>query len=497
MIWLTTSYRYLALLITTVVAAALFYPYFSLNHDSSWYLVATRMWLDGEQLYFGIVEINPPLAFYLTAPALYLADGTGLNPTTAFLLYTVALAGASSLWLIRIVLRADLSAGARAALLLGGMAGLFVMPLQEFGQREHIMLILALPYLYHLILGDRGGATGRAERVALGVVATLGLALKPYFLLIPALIVLVGPVRRLLGRMFDPANLALGVGLVAYVGFIATVHPEYFSRIVPVATQVYGSYGVGWSRVVLRREMFALLCFVALYCGRGRLADGISMRLLGAIIGALAVYLVQFKGWNYQILPLSFLLMLGSVWLFQATATLSRSDLVVGVLTIVILFLTLGRQIEYGPYRARTTAAFAPFVDRPGTPVMVLSSNLSPSFPFVNEVQARWSSRFPAQWHIPGALVGKARADCRMQPQRCATLDSILADARTAMIEDIIRYRPKLVFVDVRRNKSYFERLPFDYLAFLRQDQAFAPLWTSYRKVGQAAGYEVWRRQGT
>ncbi|NVD44216.1 hypothetical protein HUV48_04190 [Altererythrobacter sp. HHU K3-1] len=479
-----------------MVVAALFYPQFSLNHDSSWYLVATRMWLDGERLYVGIIEINPPLAFYLTAPALYFAGSVGLAPTTGFYLYTVVLSGASSLWLMRIVLRANLSTGAQMALLIGGIAGVFVMPVREFGQREHIMLILALPYLYYLILGDRGAPIKLAERIALGAVAAIGLALKPHFLLIPALIVLVAPLRDLFSRMIDPANLTLGTMLVAYAVFIAAVHPEYLSQIVPVATQVYSSYGGGWVQVLLRREMFALLCFVALCCCRGKLADGISLRLQGAIAGALMAYLLQFKGWNYHVLPFSFLLMLGSVWLFWARGAFVRRDMLVGALAIVVLVLTLGRQVELGPYRAPTTAAFAPFIERPDMPVLVLSSNVFASFPFINEVQARWSSRFPAQWYIPGAMVGLAQADCPREPQQCARFDDILFRARTAIIEDIARNRPELLFVDVRREKSYFEGLTFDYLAFLQRDPAFDPLLASYRKVGHAAGYEVWRRQG-
>ncbi|MCA9170349.1 MAG: hypothetical protein KDB23_21875, partial [Planctomycetales bacterium] len=56
----------LLLLMGALVAAAIFYPMATLNHDSSWYLIATRMWLDGAQLYQDVMETNPPLAFYLT-----------------------------------------------------------------------------------------------------------------------------------------------------------------------------------------------------------------------------------------------------------------------------------------------------------------------------------------------------------------------------------------------------------------------------------------------
>lgn len=484
---------YPALLAVTMAAAALFYPQFSLNHDSSWYLVATRMLLAGERLYVGVVEINPPLVFYLTAPALYLADLTGLSDTRAYLYYAIALGGLSSLWLSQIVRRSSLESAAQDVLLLAGLVGIFLLPVGEFGQREHFLLIFALPYLYRLILGDRAPQVALAEKVALGLFAFLGLALKPYFLLIPAAIVLAGPFRSLFKRTIDPANLALGCSLLAYAGFIMTAHPEYLTQIAPLATRVYSSFGFTPTGVLLRSEMLALACLVPIYFWKGAPADGVTLRLLGAAGGSLASYLVQFKGWNYQIIPTSFFLMLGGVWLLWAKSAIPRRDLLIGVLAAMVVFLTLGRQLERGPYQAGTSATFSNYVERPDEGILVLSSNVSAAFPFVNEVKGRWSSRFPTQWLIPGAMVGLKTADCRAQSDACATFERILADARTAIVEDMARHRPDLVFIDVRQEKSYFEGLPFDYLGFLHEDPAFAPLWMHYRLEGEVIGYQVWK----
>lgn len=114
--------------------------------------------------------------------------------------------------------------------------------------------------------------------------------------------------------------------------------------------------------------------------------------------------------------------------------------------------------------------------------------------PFINETGSHWASRYPALWPIPGAIVGISRTDCRRDAARCAEFRHILADARRATIADMKRYQPELVFIDVRRSKSYFGGQPFDYLAFLSIDPAFAPMWSRYRKVGEMPGFEVWRR---
>ena len=67
----------LASLALLVVASALFYPQHDLSHDASWYLIATQKFFSGAELYSDIYEINPPLAFYLTIPSLYISNALG------------------------------------------------------------------------------------------------------------------------------------------------------------------------------------------------------------------------------------------------------------------------------------------------------------------------------------------------------------------------------------------------------------------------------------
>lgn len=60
-----------------------------INQDSAWLLVATEKWLNGAVLYRDIVEVNPPLIFFLTAPILRLEQVFGLTPTANFHLVLV------------------------------------------------------------------------------------------------------------------------------------------------------------------------------------------------------------------------------------------------------------------------------------------------------------------------------------------------------------------------------------------------------------------------
>lgn len=489
-----SSYIHLLALIATAAAAALFYPQFSLNHDTSWYLIGTRMFLEGEQLYAGVVEINPPLAFYLTVPAIWIADSTGLTEATAFFCYAIAMGVLSSWGSLAVLRRSQLEPGAQHILFLGGLLGLFVVPVGNFGQREHLMLIYAAPYFLLLIAGAETIAMGWWSRFMFGFVATLGLALKPYFLLIPGMILIAGPPGSLLKRILEPQNLGLGAGMLAYLYFVVTVHNEYLTQIVPMANLVYGTFEADWSNVFLRPELAGILYLCGLFAWKPESSESLDWRLLGGAIGALLCYLVQFKGWNYQVIPLNYFITLAALWLLHSRIDLARRRTVFAVLAILVLFLTLGNQIRHGPYRSQFTASFSRYVERPGQVILVLSSNVSASFPFVNEVRGRWASRYPAQWLVPGALVGKSTTDCSQARDDCRAYDAILAKARLADIEDLQRYAPDLVYVDDRKHKSYFEGLRFDYLEFLGTDPRFPAIWSRYEYRGSVAGFQVWSK---
>ena len=44
--------------------------------------------------------------------------------------------------------------------------------------------------------------------------------------------------------------------------------------------------------------------------------------------------------------------------------------------------------------------------------------------------------------------------------------------------------KPKLIFVDIDRDKTYFKRLLFDYVKEFSKNNDFKTLWNSYHYVG-------------
>ncbi len=483
----------LLVLIAVSLLAAWFYPLFSLNHDASWYLIATDRFLDGADLYTEIFEINPPLAFYLTVPPVAAARTFGSDPTTAYFLYCVAIGLLSSLWTLHILGKADLPNRDRRALFYAIIVAQFVLPIAEFGQREHLMLLLAMPFFISQIFRSRLPRPGTSEQIALGITASLGLLLKPYFLLIPAAIGLMRLWQERDLKIFvDPAYLALAGATILYLTFIVVAQTAYLALVIPMAIHVYDAYGMDAAGVVSRPELLGL-ALMAIVIWRSGLVSGKGLQVLvAASIGAAMAYLFQFKGWNYHILPLSAFLLVGAAWVAVSRLETIRRDALVAVSIALLVITTLGVQLVRGPYESPTKTSFEQSVGSEDQSILILSTNVWASFPFVNEVSGKWASRYPAQWLIPGAYNRLAQGDCGSEGVACSELEGVLDFARNSIIEDIEQFQPDLIFVDEREEKSYFRSLDFDYFEFLAADARFEEIRPCYERVGEAIEYGVY-----
>src|SRR6267154_4809745 len=167
-----TSVVAVLLLVVWLATAMVFYAHWSLNHDTSYFLLATRRWFAGATLYRDIVETNPPLIFYLTAPAVAASELLGISASTAFVIFVCLRAGCTLVWCWSVLRRVpEIPAAGRYAIVAACFAALIVTPAYNFGQREHLFIVFALPYFLALGLSAGNLRLPFAERAALGFYA--------------------------------------------------------------------------------------------------------------------------------------------------------------------------------------------------------------------------------------------------------------------------------------------------------------------------------------
>lgn len=457
-----------------------------INHDTAWYLIATRDWLAGAELYVDIVEVNPPLAFYLTIPAVVLAESLpiGLVNAQYTLIATLLWISLTMIWRVSGVLATE----KRIVLLLAASAALVVPFLSSIAQREHLMVVFMLPWITgRIVLGaSASGETGRA------LFAALGICIKPFFVLYPLAITCLDVWHTRSPRpIVSPSNLVfLGVGL-GYVGLVALRHPTYLTDIIPVARDVYQAYGLDDAAVL--RPLFDPVMLLGLVCvlATARTVPG-GGNLAAAAGAGLAIYLIQWTGYNYQFLPiLSFVLLGAGLILVHA-----RIASLAGVLALAVAVAVIVPFVRTGFHSAEATDVLArAILDSGGSERLnVVSTTLPPGPAVALATGADWTSRYPALWLVPGAVNGLAATDCTSEPDRCARLRAIRDRTREEIVSDLVDGQPDTLVFDTRY--LYILVADFDWITFLSEDEGFRDFMGDYGPPQTVGPFRIHRRQG-
>lgn len=485
-----TSLPDLALAVAVALAVVAVFWGRLVNHDIAWYLFATRDWLAGAQLYVDIVEVNPPLAFYLTVPALGLADLLKIDDEQGHILAVALLLALGLFWSGRILLAAhEMPTWKRLAFLLGTALAILIPTLNGLGQREQILVICFLPWA---LLEASTRPVRQGQILAAALFAAIGMCLKPHFVALPLAVTVLNCFDT---RSFRPfltlSNMVfLAVG-IAYVGYVWAVHPAYLLQTAPAAMWVYGAFGkpmpVVLSGVGRHLALFALLIAVAHRSG----SLTREVRLFAALaVGGFFSYMLQSTGFAYHKVPfLAFTAIASFFLLLQASRTWATS-----IIAAVTILAIAGLGLMQGFYRNRVLPEITEAIEDLGpiNSLITLSSQIHTGPPIALALGADWASGYPHNWLVPGAVNRLANTDCMVEEEVCARLEAIAAQNRTANIRDIDRLQPDLLIVD--QKSAVFDTPRFDWLAFLAEDPAWAAVFADYRQVAASGRFLYFQR---
>jgi hypothetical protein len=439
----------LALAALVAVAIALRH-WLAANTDVSWLLTCAERVIDGGRLYADIIETNPPMAVLVYIPGVLLARALGCPAETV----TDALVFAA----ILVSLAATASILRRSAARRGvpgwplGLLGFFVLailPMQTFGQREHIALIGLLPMLAVIALRAQGEAPPRWAVVTAGLGAGVALAFKPYFAIglgcgLGALAVQARAWRGLVA----PENvIAAAFGALYLVG-VTLLFPEFFSVIGPMVRDVYLPVGLPFEALLAKPAvpLWAILTLAILALRRRGGIDATLLLLLASSAGFALAFLAQRKGWPYHSYPMLTLALLG---LGQALLSPARPAPgralrigVVLVLAVVAVRAMLWFDVAFDARPLRQA------VSRLGPRPAILAITGEPGIghPLVRALGGTWVSRQQGLWIA--TYLEFMRRDGPLGPARDAMLDAYAARERAMLIEDIRIRPPTVVLVD-------------------------------------------------
>jgi hypothetical protein len=467
-VWLISA----VFLLVLAVALASAQP----HPDVAYFVYVSQRWLHGMQLYVDLIEVNPPLIIVLTTFPVWLAEQLDL-PATAVFMAAVGLVIVLSSWLTARLLAAYsplFSDRLRTACAI--VIVFAVVPRLAFGQREHLLTALVLPYLALVALRLRGQPIRAWLAIAIGIAAAVGFALKPHQILALVLIEAFALARGL--RPFRPETWAVAAGLVVYVVGIFALFPSYFTETLPLVLTYYRVDDIPWSTLFGSRY-FIGMCIIALaVAALSRVRqpnDPLPIVLSAFALGAAIAYLAQRKGWFYQTLP--FFLVAGLCLAYRLADIAERWAqlptrrpswrLVLGTIALMVIVqgLFIGKQIVTVVEAPRTPAYQLAERIRQGhfQKVLILSEETDVIWPVVIATDVEWASRFISGW----ALRSESILDQQTGQRSQRILDM--------MAEDFVTMRPDVVVFSTADS--------LDYLGMLLESPTFAARWQSYAEV--------------
>lgn len=484
--------RWLPLAAVFVLALAL-RPFTIANTDVSWGLTMAEKWLDGARLYIDLIEVNPPATVYLYVAPVVLGRALGIAPeiVAAALVF---LAIALSLWLSIRILRNGgvIGGGEQWPLLTIAAAALAVLPGQNLGEREHVALILFLPWLAVIAVRTRGATPDPAAVVVAGIAAGLVAIIKPHF---AAALIVTAAAAAWSARSWRPLlaveNWIAAALLGAYALFVALVYPRFYTDMMPLLADVYIPVHASFARLVfffatpLWIASFALIAFLK---GRDALRAPFVL-LLAASAGFSVSYYVQQKGWPYHSYPMLALALIAVAIAFIDRWHRTDDDgaRIARLATAVLAALIAGTAYLWMNFAVDCSALAAPIrALKPHPKMLALTADLAYGHPLVRQVGGTWVSRVSAEWITAGV---KARLfKGRLDPATEARLEADARRDRVMLTEDIARNRPDVIVV---------QPLPdLDWLAWARSDPALAAEMAAYRPYATVDGVLILSRAG-
>lgn len=532
----------LAIVLLTAGAAMMACPLALLpaaGHDQMWFLLMAQRMLHGARLYGPeIFDSNPPLIVWLSAVPVTLAGWLHLPPTAVGKGLVVAIEAGVWAVCLRMTRRIwpELSRTAVWALAFAYIAVFADLPARDFGQRDHLLAVLSLPYLLAAAMAIEGRPVRGWRAAVLGIVAAVGFALKPHQLLVAAAVeaVVLGQRRApargqaLAGpRRVRAETLALCITCVGYLAAVRVFAPQYFAEALPILRDTYWAIGGLSLRTLflqaIQLHILAGVAIVLFLAGRPAFeqrraspARTVSLLLLTAGVAATAAYYLQGTGWYYQQLPaLSFFALAAWIELMALADRLCAArqgelpslrwmPWAAGGLAALSVVLTAyfsgydlahAREFPSGLAADPDPGFFADLT--PGTPVAILTTEVDLSIPPVYTRGLYWAQRTNNLWLLPAILRNEAPGSGdpkrRIAPARLAELDAL---QHAWMVEDLTRWRPQLILIqrcqDPAVRCQVLEDRRDDLLAWFKRDAAFRAVFARYQYLRSSGPFDAY-----
>lgn len=450
----------------------------TVDADVAWQLWIGRELNHGAHLYRNILEVNPPLWFWMAMPVERLS-ALGHIRSDHLLIVLVGCAAALSIaGTDRLI--GEISPARRSLLLAFTALILVAMPWTETGQREHLALIGTLPYAALIAARRSGRPVPVGLAIAIGAGAALGFALKHYFLLVPLVLELwlLAGQRRQWRPVRGETAAVTAVGATYAIAMLVLAR-DYFTVMLPMLLLAYGRTGAKhWVELFQPAVLTALASIILLIVYRrfGRSpASSFASALTVAALAFTIVYFVQAKGWSYHAVPMLGCASVALAAMLAGGVNPPRLMLLTAPALLLLPFAIAVQHAEREPQSTHDVAQALTDI-RPGETVGFISADPAFGWPAILERRLRFPQRYYGFWMMQAVVSNEVHGGT--DPRLTELGSRVVRET----VDDFECTRPRRIIVD-RPTPAQVRGGAFDILAFFLRGPQFRALLAHYRPI--------------
>ena len=484
-IWTVTP---LHAVVAVVMAAIMLRGVLPFNVDVSWWLTICERMLDGQRLYVDILETNPPMAGSVYMLGVIVARAIHMRPevVTNGLIFLLIAASLALTW--RALRFSSLRERAGGAVAVWAAVVLTILPMYDFGQREHLALVVLLPAVAVYILRANRERVAPSAILIAGLCAATTMNIKPYFVFGVGFCILTAAAQARDWRvLLAPENWIAAALVVIHALCIVAFYPEYFTLIYPLVRDVYLLANL--PLLVMLRTSAAMpwwpviMVTLALQSRRQKV-DAAALVMMAGSLGFAISFFAQAKGWGYHAYPMVALGLLAAGWAVAAggdgqagSPRLRASAMLLVALIFASACLRFNVSADTGFIREEVTLI------GPRPKILMLSAANDIGHPMVRELGGKWVSRQQALW--VREVVRQSLRDGIIDQATADRLAGYVARERAGLIEDFRKQPPDVIVIDNQNS---------DWGSWAAADPELSALLKPYVFVKNMNGIEILRR---
>lgn len=493
------------LTIVLMTSAYLLQSLWFLNGDVGSLLYDTKLFLHGGRYITDFLETNPPMIFLIYSPVYFMQELLHWSYPTIIRLYVIGIA-TLSLLLVGNLCKSILNSESicKLGLLYILLFAFLFLPISEFGQREHFFIMLCMPYVFLVAMRAYGHPVSRQLALLIGLLAALGIGMKPYFLApFVMLEIYVMVLKRHVLAWVRCESLTAGVVLIIYFCLVLYFYPEYFSQMLPLISHLYyigimQPWLLFFSRLPVMYTFF-IMGYSVMKHPKPSAHDKLIRIMEITLIGMVIAYVIPQAAWYYHIFPaIVVATLLLYLYLYQYFSDNFKNSLakklfyftMMLTLAIPFYFFLVGTNYSYHIKRYSDLNELANFINTKFTKpsIFCFSSNTTGDcFTLIYQTASTYGGRYPFFWWMKGLhqLESQGPLSAEIKEDKNFLINAIAEDLNT--------YKPTLVIINTHDAKMTHGE-DFTFGSYFSQNKNFFEAWQHYQYFATIGVFAVYHR---